>query len=139
MAETIYDERMGDSDALTWTIERDPLLRSTIVSVWLLDCLPDLDRAMAKFEHTVRVIPRLRQRVVEDPLGVAPPRWAPDPYFDLAYHVRRAGAPGKGGTQDEPPAASSRRSSAVGVGIHHDDGPFPPRRDRPDGGVARPP
>jgi WS/DGAT/MGAT family acyltransferase len=100
MAETVYDERMGDSDALTWTIERDPLLRSTIVSVWLLDRMPDLDRAMAKLEHTVRAIPRLRQRVVEDPLGVAPPRWAPDPYFDLAYHVRRAGAPGKGGLRD---------------------------------------
>ena len=100
MGETIYEERMGDSDALTWTIERDPLLRSTITCVWLLDRMPDLDRAMAKLRHTARVIPRLHQRVVEDPLGVAPPRWAPDPYFDLAYHVRRAGVPGKGSLRD---------------------------------------
>jgi hypothetical protein len=31
-------------------------------------------------------VPRLRQRVVEDPLGVAPPRWEVDPHFDLSYH-----------------------------------------------------
>ena len=100
MAETVYEERMGDSDALTWTIERDPLLRSTIVSAWLLDRTPDLDRARAKVEHTARLIPRLRQRVATDPLGVAPPRWEEDPYFDLAYHVRRVGAPGKGTVRD---------------------------------------
>jgi len=100
MAETVYDERMGDSDALTWTIERDPLLRSTIVSVWRLDRMPDLDRARAKLEQTSRIIPRLCQRVVEDPLGVAPPRWENDPYFDLGYHLRRAGAPGKGRLRD---------------------------------------
>jgi diacylglycerol O-acyltransferase / wax synthase len=32
-------------------------------------------------------VPRLRQRVVEDPLGVAPPQWMADPHFDLSYHV----------------------------------------------------
>jgi len=100
MGETVYEERMGDSDALTWTIERDPLLRSTIVSVWLLDRMPDLDRARAKVERTALAVPRLRQRVAEDPFGVAPPRWEDDPHFDLAYHVRRAGAPGKGTLRD---------------------------------------
>jgi WS/DGAT/MGAT family acyltransferase len=100
VGETIYEERMGDSDELTWTIERDPLLRSTIVSCWLLDRMPDLDRLRAKIERTARVVPRLRQRVSEDPLGVAPPRWEEDPYFDLAYHVRRVGAPGKGTPRD---------------------------------------
>lgn len=100
MGETVYEERMGDSDALTWTIERDPLLRSTIVSVWLLDRPSDPERFQAKLEQTARRIPRLRQRVAEDPLGVAPPRWEEDPYFDLAYHVRRVGAPGKGRLRD---------------------------------------
>ena len=46
MAETVYEERMGDSDALAWTIERDPLLRSTIVSVWVLDRMPDAGNAV---------------------------------------------------------------------------------------------
>jgi WS/DGAT/MGAT family acyltransferase len=100
MSETVYEDRMSDADALTWTIERDPLLRSTIVSVWLLDRLPDPDRLRRALERTLRRIPRLRQRVVEDPLGVAPPRWRDDPRFRLPYHVRRLGAPGKGTERD---------------------------------------
>ena len=32
-----YESRMSDSDALMWTIEKDPLLRSTITAVSLLD------------------------------------------------------------------------------------------------------
>ena len=35
---------MSDSDALMWNIEKDPLLRSTIVTVLLLDQAPDWDR-----------------------------------------------------------------------------------------------
>jgi WS/DGAT/MGAT family acyltransferase len=100
MSETVFEDRMSDSDALTWTIERDPLLRSTIVSVWTLDRLPDPERLRRALERTLRRIPRLRQRVVEDPLGVAPPRWRDDPRFHLPYHVRRLGAPGKGGTRE---------------------------------------
>jgi WS/DGAT/MGAT family acyltransferase len=100
MAETIFDDRMNDSDALTWTVERDPLLRSTIVSVWVLDRVPDADRLRDKIERTAAAIPRLRQRVVEDPLGVAPPRWQSDAHFELGYHVRRAGAPGRGTLRD---------------------------------------
>lgn len=100
MADTVYDDRMSSADALTWTIERDPLLRSTIASVWLLDRMPDPDRLHHKLERTLRRIPRLRQRVLEDPLGVAPPRWAEDPRFHLPYHFRRVGAPGKGRLRD---------------------------------------
>jgi len=91
---------MSDADALMWTIERDPVLRSTIVGVWVLDRPPDPDRMRAKLEATVRSIPRMRQRVVQDPLGVAPPRWAEDEDFHFDYHVRRVAAPGKG-TRDD--------------------------------------
>jgi WS/DGAT/MGAT family acyltransferase len=100
LADTVYDDRMSDADALTWTIERDPLLRSTILSVWLLDRMPDADRLHHKLEQTLQRIPRLRQRVVEDPLGVAPPRWRDDPRFHLPYHLRRLGVPGKGALRD---------------------------------------
>jgi len=100
MAQTLYDERMSESDALTWTIERDPVLRSTIVGVWILDRGPDPDRLLDKMERATRTIPRLRQRVVEDPLHAAPPRWATDPRFDLSYHVRRVRAPGEGRLRD---------------------------------------
>lgn len=100
MAGTVYEDRMSDSDALMWTIERDPILRSTIVAVWVLDRPPDPDRLRAKLEATVRAIPRMRQHVIQDPLGVAPPRWAQDADFDFDYHVRRVAAPGKG-TRDD--------------------------------------
>ncbi len=98
MAEGIeFDERMGDADALMWGIEKDPMLRSTIVSVVLLDRAPDRARFADTIERASRSIPRLRQRVVSNPLSIAPPRWEVDPNFDLSYHMRWTRA-SRGGT-----------------------------------------
>jgi WS/DGAT/MGAT family acyltransferase len=91
-----FDDRMSDGDALMWNIERDPLLRSTIAVVWLLDRAPDHERFTHKIECATRAIPRLRQRVLPNPLALAPPRWEVDPYFDLAAHVGWHKAPGDG-------------------------------------------
>lgn len=91
-----FDERMSEADALMWDIESDPCLRSTITSVWLLDRAPDWERFDRKLERCAREIPRLRQRVVADPLGLAPPRWEIAPDFDVRFHVRRLAAPGDG-------------------------------------------
>jgi diacylglycerol O-acyltransferase len=96
----IYEDWMSDSDALMWHIERDPLLRSTVLSVWVLDRVPDRRGFAATIERTMRHVPRLRQRVVEDPLGVASPRWEADPHFDLSYHLRRVRVPGAGTVRD---------------------------------------
>ena len=70
-----YGERMSDTDALMWHIERDPALRSTITTAWVMDRMPDTDRMAAVIERATRVIPRLRQRAVIDPLGIANPAW----------------------------------------------------------------
>ncbi len=91
-----FEDRMSDGDALMWNIERDPLLRSTITVVWLLDGVPDRERFTRKIERATRAIPRLRQRVLPNPLALAPPRWEVDPYFDLAAHVGWHKAPGDG-------------------------------------------
>jgi len=91
-----FDDRMSDGDALMWNIERDPLLRSTITVVWLLDGAPDRARLERKIERATRAIPRLRQRVLPNPLALAPPRWQVDPYFDLAAHLGWHKAPGDG-------------------------------------------
>lgn len=96
----VYQDWMGDNDALMWHIERDPLLRSTVLGVWLLDRAPDQERFAATLERTMRHVPRLAQRVVEDPLGVAPPRWEPDPLFEASYHIRRVRVPGAGSVRD---------------------------------------
>lgn len=91
-----FEHRMSDADALMWKMEKDPLLRSTITVVWLLDCAPDHRRLAEKIDRATRVIPRLRQRVVSNPLSIAPPRFEIDANFDLSYHVRWLKAPGDG-------------------------------------------
>jgi WS/DGAT/MGAT family acyltransferase len=83
-----------------WTIEKDPLLRSTITAVSLLDGPVDPDRFRDKVDRASRTIPRLRQRVVGNPYSLAPPRWEVDPNFDLGYHLRAVSAGGAGGEKD---------------------------------------
>jgi WS/DGAT/MGAT family acyltransferase len=91
-----FDQRMSDTDALMWNIEADPLLRSTILAIAVLDRAPDRARLEAKIDRATRDIPRLRQRAVSPPWRVAPPRWAVDPNFDPRYHVRWTRAVGDG-------------------------------------------
>jgi WS/DGAT/MGAT family acyltransferase len=91
-----FEHRMSDADALMWKVEKDPLLRSTITVVWILDRSPDRARFGDKVERATRTIPRLRQRVVSNPLSIAPPRFEVDPFFDPAFHVRWLRAPGDG-------------------------------------------
>ncbi|MBX3285779.1 MAG: DUF1298 domain-containing protein [Actinobacteria bacterium] len=86
---------MSDSDALMWTIEKDPMLRSTITAVSMLDRAPDPERLRHLLERGTRLVPRMRQRVRGNPLSVAPPRWEFDPHFDLDYHLRWVGASGE--------------------------------------------
>ena len=61
-----YEDRMSEADALMWHIERDPLLRSTVTSVWVLDQGPDADRFDDTLAHAAAALPRLRQRAVPD-------------------------------------------------------------------------
>jgi len=96
----VYDDRMSDSDALMWNIERDPILRSTIIGVWLLDQPPDRDRLRERASRALHAIPRLRQRVAANPFSIAPPRWEIDPDFDLDFHLRFVRAAGDGGLRD---------------------------------------
>ena len=95
MSELHYDEWMSESDSVLWHIERDPLLRSTITSVWFLDSVPARERMDAVVERIVARIPRLHQRVIDEQPGVAPPRWADDPHVDLDYHYVRVRLPGR--------------------------------------------
>ena len=80
---------MRDSDAFSWYMEKDPLLRSTVVCVLLLEGSPDWDRLPERLERMTRLAPGFRHRVVSPPLRLATPRWVVDPDFDLSWHVRR--------------------------------------------------
>ena len=117
-----FEGRMSDQDALMWAIEKDPLLRSTITSVTLFDAALDRDRLLSQLDRATRMIPRLRQKVVSPPLGVAPPSWVVDPDFDLDYHVRFQRAPGDG-TPPRPARLRAAvrderlRSGPIAVGV----------------------
>ena len=82
-----FEHRMSDADALMWNIEKDPMLRSTITSVFIFDRPIDRDALTDRIDRVTRVIPRLRQRVRSNPLSIAPPRWEVDPHFDLGFHL----------------------------------------------------
>jgi WS/DGAT/MGAT family acyltransferase len=87
-----FEAHMSDSDALMWNIEKDPLLRSTIVTVLILDRSPDWDRLVDRIERGTWMIPRMRQRVATPLLRMGPPQWSGDANFDLRYHLRRVRA-----------------------------------------------
>ncbi|MEY3734144.1 MAG: hypothetical protein RL347_1503 [Actinomycetota bacterium] len=88
-------------DAATWrTSAGSPHLRSTVVALVLLDSEPDWDRLRARVERLTRMVPVLRQRPLRGVFGVASPRLAVDPDFDLDLHLRRMRLAG-GGTWGE--------------------------------------
>jgi diacylglycerol O-acyltransferase len=95
-----FEPRMSDADALMWSIEKDPLLRSTITTVFMLDRTPDRRLFRRRMDRVSRLVPRLRQRVLGHPMSIAPPRWEIDPNFDLDYHVRWVRAAGDGTRRD---------------------------------------
>jgi len=84
---------MGASDAFSWHMERDPVLRPSIIVVVWLDRTPNWDTLVARVDRMTRLMPSLRQRVVASPVPLVAPRWAYDPHFDLNWHLRRIGAP----------------------------------------------
>jgi diacylglycerol O-acyltransferase len=88
--------QLNESDAILWHIERDPALRTTVVAVALLDRAPDASRLRARLLEATELVPRLRQRIVDAPLHIGPPRWVDDDRFDLDYHLRRISAPSPG-------------------------------------------
>ena len=88
-------ESMRNSDAFAWSMEHDPTLRSTVVTIIMLDRSPDWDVVVDRFDRLGRSMPMFRERVVEA-RPPAPPRWEIDPDFDLRYHMRRVTAPRPG-------------------------------------------
>jgi diacylglycerol O-acyltransferase len=91
---------MSDMEALMWRSEASPRLRSGGVILDILDSTPDWDRLVAAHEWAVTRVPRLRERVIEDPLKISTPAWALAENFDLGYHLRRMRVPPRGTIDD---------------------------------------
>ncbi len=91
-----FEQRMSDQEALMWSLELDPVLRSSFANVTFLDRPVDVDRFRARMVRAVAAVPRLRQRVGETGPGLATPAWIDDPLFDLDFHVRTIAVPAPG-------------------------------------------
>jgi len=84
-------------ETLMWRVDTDPMMRSTVMALEVLDVAPDWDRLVAAHEWASRMVPRFGDRVLE-PLGVlGTPVWSADSHLDLHYHLRRARLGGNGG------------------------------------------
>jgi diacylglycerol O-acyltransferase len=55
-----------------------------------------LERLTALVGARLHLVPALRRRVVEVPLGLGQPFWAEDPGFDLEFHIRELALPRPG-------------------------------------------
>ncbi|MBA3742450.1 wax ester/triacylglycerol synthase domain-containing protein [Sporichthya sp.] len=86
-------EALTAFETLMWRVEEDSTIRSTVVVVLMLDGTPKWDEFVAAHDRMVERAPRLTHRVVKPPGALAPPRWSPDPHFDLAFHLRRVRLP----------------------------------------------
>jgi len=91
---------MNPMETIMWRVEAAGSLRSTMIALEVLDEAPAWADVVATHQRAVEHLPRLRQRVVEPPLGLAAPRWADDPQFDLQFHLRRSALPAGATWQD---------------------------------------
>lgn len=80
---------MRSTDAFTWHMERDPSLRSTVVALVWLDRAPDWAVLRDRIDRMSRVVPGMRQIVVETAVPLSTPRLVVDQHFDLDWHLRR--------------------------------------------------
>src|SRR5215471_16325384 len=89
--------RMNPLETAMWRAESaNPRLRVTVSLLELLDPTPDWDRLLAAHEWASRMVPRMRQRVLEPALALGTPAWVTDDDFDLSRHVHRVRLPGPG-------------------------------------------
>lgn len=88
---------MNALETAAWRAEAaDPRLRSTVTLLELLDRVPEWDRLVTAHEWASRMVPRMRQRVVEPALGVGAPAWVTAPDLELEHHLRRVTLPAPG-------------------------------------------
>jgi diacylglycerol O-acyltransferase / wax synthase len=103
---------LSQNDTIMWTVEADPLLRSTIMGIAVLDSTPSWDDVVARVEHATHMVPTLRQRVEKAPLHPTTLMWIDDPMFSLDQHLHRVALP-RGATLDDA-LQLSRTSAASG-------------------------
>jgi WS/DGAT/MGAT family acyltransferase len=104
--------RLSGWDFATWRMAADdPIMRSTILGILVLDKSPDWEQLSERYERATRLAPVLRSKVVEGPTGLETPRVVVDADFDLTFHIRRFGMP-EGSTWEDVLDEARRQSMA---------------------------
>ena len=104
--------RLGGWDFATWRMAADdPVMRSTILGVLVLEKSPDWEALGERYERATRLAPVLRSKVVEGPTGLETPRVVVDANFDLSFHMRRFSMP-EGSSWEDVLEEARRQSMA---------------------------
>ena len=110
--------RMTDTEALMWSVEQNPQLRSTMGAIAILDGVPDPERLRATIIKALPSVPALRERVQPSGVPLVPPERVLDQNLDLDHHIRVVRL---------PPSSGIAALEALACAIIND--PFD--RDRP--------
>ena len=94
--EMAFKDRMSDSEALMWNVEKDPWLNPSGAGLTILDGPIDIEHFNRTLRAAVAKMPRLYERVVPGLGRLAPPAWVPDPEFDMEFHSRHLSLPAPG-------------------------------------------
>ena len=87
MSNRLLTTRLSGEDLSFWWLD-SPMQPTTMAMLMLLDGSPEPRVLRRAFSRTLAVVPKLRERVADAPLGLTLPHWEPDPTFDLDFHLR---------------------------------------------------
>jgi diacylglycerol O-acyltransferase len=105
-------QELSPSDRSSLAAEHGPI-NMAVGGLLVFDAGTVLTRAMVteRIAERIHLVPRLRQRLEEPPLGIANPVWTDDTGFDLDWHVRQSSLP--------DPGADAELGSLVGREFSH--------------------
>ena len=91
-------QELSPADRSSLAAERGQI-NMAVGGLLVFESHPPLTRAMVaeRIAERIHLVPRLRHRLEEPPLGIANPVWTDDTSFDLDWHVRQASLPRPGG------------------------------------------
>jgi diacylglycerol O-acyltransferase / wax synthase len=91
-------EPLSSVDA-AWLRMEDPTNLMMVTGILVFDERLDPRKLRTTLEKRLLSFDRFRQRVVEAPFGIGPPRWVDDDRFDIDAHLHRVALPAPGDKQ----------------------------------------